>query len=69
MRSSPANWKHFVFYGEVVGFVLAWIVGLVMLTRSEPAESRLASADALANSQIGLHDTHSGGRGGEERLK
>lgn len=51
------SWKQLVFYGEVVGFVLAWIVGAVLLTQSQPGDDRLAGVSGLDSfAEVGLSE-------------
>ena len=59
MRSSP--WRQLIYYGEVVGFLLAWVVGLAVAldgrlgARSGQDTQSFASADGRApGAVIGL---------------
>jgi hypothetical protein len=54
MRQNTQSWQTLIFYGEVVGFVLAWVVGGVVLTNTRRPEPRLAVADGLAHAEVGL---------------
>lgn len=49
MRTISPSWKRLFFYGEVVGFLLAWIVGVVVTLRATPTEPRLAGVEGLAS--------------------
>lgn len=56
MRRQPAIWKSAIYYGEVIGFFAAWIVGIAVLSQYAPepgvapAWDRLATADAETDS-------------------
>lgn len=63
MRQENDSWKQLIFYGEVVGFALAWVVGVAMLLHTQTPEPRLANVDGLAHAEIGMSDT------GLEQLK
>ena len=56
MHHKTDSWKRFVFYGEVVGFALAWIVGLVVLTHRSAQEAKLAGVEGLAHAEVGLSE-------------
>lgn len=56
MQHTAQPWRNLVFYGEVVGFAAAWVVGFVVLTQSRTPEPRLASGDGLAHAEVGLSD-------------
>lgn len=56
MRQNSESWKKLVFYGEVVGFALAWMVGMVVLGHSQPTEPQLAGVDGLAHAEVGLSE-------------
>ena len=56
MEHTTNSWKRLVFYGEVVGFALAWIVGVVVLTRSSTPEPQLAGVEGIAHAEVGLND-------------
>jgi len=49
MRTQTHTWKRLFFYGEVVGFLLAWVVGVVVTLRANPPEARLAGVEGLAS--------------------
>ncbi|MEO1498167.1 MAG: hypothetical protein AAFV43_13570 [Planctomycetota bacterium] len=55
MRRPTLSWKAAIYYGEVFGFVAAWVVGLTLLSQHTPdrepagAWDRLASADEPAD--------------------
>lgn len=54
------SWKQLVFYGEVVGFVLAWVVGAVMLTQTSSSDDRLAGVGGLDTyAEVGLNELSS----------
>ncbi|WP_425395906.1 hypothetical protein [Aeoliella sp.] len=54
-HNAGSSWKQLVFYGEVVGFVLAWVVGGVLLARSASSENNLANTSGLDNyAEVGL---------------
>ena len=44
---TASSWKQLFFYGEVVGFLLAWVVGVVVTLRSQPAGPSISGADSL----------------------
>ncbi|MCO6044156.1 hypothetical protein NG895_09575 [Aeoliella sp. ICT_H6.2] len=49
------SWKQLVYYGEVVGFVLAWVVGGVLLARSSMSDPSLAGTRGLDSyAEVGL---------------
>lgn len=56
MHLNSDSWKRLVFYGEVIGFALAWIVGAVVLVHHNTPEPKLASTDGLAHAEVGLSD-------------
>ncbi len=49
MRLNSTSWKQFFFYGEVVGFLLAWIVGIVITLKSPSEEPRLTGGEKFAS--------------------
>lgn len=60
-KNSPHNasssWKQLVFYGEVVGFVLAWVVGGVLLVRSATSDTQLVGTSGLDHyAEVGLSE-------------
>lgn len=36
MRRPPVTWKSAIYYGEVFGFVAAWVVGIAVLAQLAP---------------------------------
>ena len=34
MPKTAFSWKGLIYYGEVVGFLLAWVAGIVMISQS-----------------------------------
>lgn len=51
MPRSALSWKSTIYYGEVVGFLLAWVAGVAALTQdwSSPSEEtidRVAAVEA-----------------------
>lgn len=51
------SWKQLVFYGEVVGFVLAWVVGIALLSHAGGTDESLADASKLDTyAEVGLGD-------------
>jgi hypothetical protein len=50
-------WKQFVFYGEVVGFVLVWVMGALLVARTSTPEPSLANTRAVDSvADAGLPD-------------
>ena len=56
MRQNSDSLKKLVFYGEVVGFALAWVVGMVLLAQTQTAEPQLVGVDGLAHAEVGLSE-------------
>lgn len=48
MRLPNISFKHLLFYGEVVGFAIAWAVGLTIAWQGQPNEPRLAGVENFA---------------------
>lgn len=48
MRVTNNSFKQLFFYGEVVGFLLAWLVGMTVVWNSRPAEPRLVGVENFA---------------------
>lgn len=48
MRLPTFSFKQLLFYGEVVGFVIAWAVGLTVAWNGQPEDSRLAGVENFA---------------------
>lgn len=48
MRLPTFSFKQLLFYGEVVGFVIAWVVGLSVAWNGQPEDSRLAGVENFA---------------------
>lgn len=48
MRLPSASFKQLVFYGEVVGFLLAWAVGLVVTLRPDGESPRMGEVENFA---------------------
>lgn len=56
-NNASSSWKQLVFYGEVVGFALAWIVGGVLLVRSATSDTKLVGTSSLDNyAEVGLSE-------------
>ncbi|MGI9457835.1 MAG: hypothetical protein ACR2NU_14820 [Aeoliella sp.] len=49
MRLSSTSWKQLFFYGEIVGFLLAWIVGIVVTLQADPEEPRLSGVEQFVS--------------------
>lgn len=60
MHLSAQSWKQFFFYGEVVGFLMAWLLGAAVLSQPETSQPRVAEVESLAASSD-LRRTDSGG--------
>jgi hypothetical protein len=56
MSQNSRSWTNLIFYGEVVGFAAAWVVGVVALIHTQSPEPRLAGTDGLAHAEVGLSD-------------
>lgn len=53
------SWKQLVFYGEVVGFLLAWVVGIALLSHARMTDDSLVDAsklDTYAEARLGELD-------------
>lgn len=51
MSLPPFSWRGVIYYGEAVGFLAAWIVGLLVALSSQPEPSRtLGEVDMAAAS-------------------
>ena len=53
------SWKQLVFYGEVVGFVVAWVVGIALLSHARTPDESLVDAskfDTYAEARVGELD-------------
>ncbi len=48
MRLPNISFKQLLFYGEVVGFLFAWAVGLTVAWNGHPQDSRLAGVENFA---------------------
>lgn len=48
MRLANTSFKQLIFYGEVVGFLLAWVFGLSVAWKTRPADTRLAGVENFA---------------------
>ncbi|TWT88628.1 hypothetical protein Mal64_21140 [Pseudobythopirellula maris] len=52
MRLKSISWHGAVYYGEVFGFLLAWVAGIaIALSGDQPAASR-PNADQLASAEV-----------------
>lgn len=49
MSLRTVSWRQLFLCGEVVGFVLAWVVGLVVALQTRNTERGVTSADRLAS--------------------
>ncbi len=56
MRKQTDSLKMLFSYGEVVGFGLAWLIGLAMLHHTQSPQPRLAGVEGLANAEVGMSD-------------
>lgn len=43
------NWDNLIYYGEVVGFVVAWAIGLLVATHGARDSGGRADSDNLAS--------------------
>ena len=63
MRKSIRNireesWQRLVFYGEAFGFLVAWVVGVVMLVQAANSNEELSTAPAMDSfAEVSLSDT------------
>jgi hypothetical protein len=48
MPSTALSWKGLIYYGEVVGFLLAWVAGIVMISQSPDPTVSNAPLDQVA---------------------
>lgn len=48
MPKTALSWKGLIYYGEVVGFVLAWVGGIVMISQSPERTLSDAPLDQVA---------------------
>ena len=49
MRWKKTTWKQTLFYGEIFGFLLAWIAGIAVAMQPTSYEPHLATVDHLAS--------------------
>lgn len=49
MRLNSKSWASLISYGEVVGFALAWVVGIVVTLKESPPQSTSAGMEKLTS--------------------
>ena len=55
MQNTGEAWQRLVFYGEVFGFVVAWVVGVVMLVQAANSKEKLAKSPKIDTfAEVGL---------------
>ncbi|QDU59165.1 hypothetical protein [Aeoliella mucimassa] len=53
--NSEEAWKRLVYYGEVFGFVVAWIVGVVLVVQAAQANQKQANKPSIDSfAEVGL---------------
>ena len=52
MPKTAFSWKGLIYYGEVVGFVLAWVAGIVMISQGTDRIVSDATLDQVAVVEI-----------------
>lgn len=50
MQLNARSWKQFFYYGEVVGFLMAWLVGVAVLSKPQSHQPRMPGVESLASS-------------------
>lgn len=52
MRRRSFSWNDLIYYGEVFGFLLAWVGGAILLTQLSGPTEEPANLDQIATAEV-----------------
>ncbi len=56
MRLPTITWKGFIYYGEVFGFLLAWVGGAILVTQFAASNHEPSDWNQIASVEISSSD-------------